>query len=68
MSNLISILERQAKWQKGRRQLSWPEKIRRAEAIRKSILQLRATAPNQNQTKPHPVKSTMPANGKSVRE
>ena len=36
------MLERQAQWQKGRKALSWPEKIRMAERIRESARQLRA--------------------------
>lgn len=35
------LLERQARWQKSRRSLSWAEKIRMVEAIRESILRLR---------------------------
>lgn len=37
------LLERQARWQKSRKLLSWPEKVRLAEAIRESILLLRGT-------------------------
>jgi hypothetical protein len=44
MSDVLKLLERQAKWQKSRAALSWPEKIRMAEAIRESIQQLRASA------------------------
>jgi hypothetical protein len=36
-------LERQAQWQKSRRSLSWPEKVRQAEAIRDAVKALRAT-------------------------
>lgn len=45
MDDVMKLLERQAAWQKGRKSLSWPEKIRIAEAIRESILQLRSTGP-----------------------
>ena len=45
MNDVIKLLERQAAWQKGRKSLSWPEKIRIAEAIRESILQIRSTGP-----------------------
>jgi hypothetical protein len=41
MSEVIKTLERQSAWQKQRKQWSWPEKIRRAAAIRDSIVQLR---------------------------
>lgn len=39
------LLERQARWQKARRDLSWPVKIRMAEEVRESILKLRAAKP-----------------------
>jgi len=42
MSDIQEILERQAQWQKGRKALTWPEKIRMAERIRESARQLRA--------------------------
>jgi hypothetical protein len=41
MSDIQKLLERQAEWQKSRKSLSWPEKIRMAEAIRESVLQFR---------------------------
>jgi hypothetical protein len=44
MSEIQELLERQARWQKTRRDLPWPEKIRMAEKIRESARQLR-TAP-----------------------
>jgi hypothetical protein len=43
MSDIQKLLERQAEWQKSRKSLSWPEKIRMAEAIRESVLQIRRT-------------------------
>ena len=45
MDDAKKLLERQAAWQKGRKSLPWPEKIRIAEAIRESILQIRSTGP-----------------------
>jgi hypothetical protein len=39
------LFRRQAAWQKARKSLSWPEKIRMVEAIRKSVEQLRLTGP-----------------------
>ena len=42
MSEIQALLERQARWQKTRKSLSWPEKIRMAERIRESARQLRA--------------------------
>ena len=45
MDDVKKLLERQALWQKGRKSLPWPEKIRMAEAIRESILQIRGTGP-----------------------
>ena len=41
MSDTRKLLERQAAWQKGRAALTWPEKIRMAEAVRDSASQLR---------------------------
>jgi len=41
MNESLALLERQARWQKTRRALSWPEKIRMAEMVRESVLQLR---------------------------
>lgn len=41
MNETSALLERQALWQKSRQELSWPEKIRMAEAIRESVKQLR---------------------------
>jgi hypothetical protein len=43
MNDIQKLLARQAKWQKSRKSLSWPEKIRMAEAIRESVLQFRRT-------------------------
>ena len=40
MSDVYELLRRQAVWQKERKSLSWPEKIRMVEAIRQSVLQL----------------------------
>jgi hypothetical protein len=41
MTDIQRLLERQAKWQKSRRSLSWPEKVRMAEAMREAIHHLR---------------------------
>lgn len=41
MSEIQRLLDRQASWQKTRREFSWPEKIRMAEAIRGSVRQFR---------------------------
>jgi hypothetical protein len=41
MSEIHQLLERQARWQKTRQALSWPEKMQMAERIRKSARQLR---------------------------
>lgn len=43
MNEVLALLERQANWQRSRRALSWPEKIRLAEEIRDSARQLRQT-------------------------
>ena len=45
MLDVRQLLERQAAWQKSRKSLTWPEKIRMAEAIRESVLELLRTRP-----------------------
>lgn len=42
MNDLEELLRRQAEWQRSRRSLTWPEKIRMAERVRESVKQLRA--------------------------
>ena len=37
MTDMRDLFERQAAWQAGRRHLSWPEKVRIAEAMRESL-------------------------------
>jgi len=49
MSDVQRLLERRAQWQKARKALSWPEKIRMAETIRESAIRLRATASSKRQ-------------------
>jgi hypothetical protein len=49
------LLERQARWQKSRKALSWSEKVRLAEAIRESILRLReAREPKSSESRAEP--------------
>ena len=45
MTEIEALLERQARWQKARKDLPWPEKIRMAEAIRSSVENWRARVP-----------------------
>lgn len=45
MTDKRNLLERHAAWQKGRAALTWPEKIRMAEAIREWAAQLRRVRP-----------------------
>ncbi len=45
MDDVKKLFQRQAAWQKGRKSLPWPEKIRIAEEVRESILQIRGTGP-----------------------
>jgi hypothetical protein len=52
MSDVQRLLERQAQWQKARKALPWPEKIRMAEMIRESAIQLRATASRELRRQP----------------
>jgi hypothetical protein len=44
MTEIEQLLARQARWQKSRKALSWPEKIRMAEQIRASVAQWRSLA------------------------
>jgi len=46
MTEIEQLLARQARWQKSRKALSWPEKIRRAEQIRASVARWRSLAGN----------------------
>jgi hypothetical protein len=46
-------MKRQAAWQKQRSQLSWPEKIRMAEAIRESVGRLRRQSSTLEQSQLH---------------
>ncbi len=41
MNEAAAELERQGTWQRERRLLSWPEKVKMVEAIRESIVELR---------------------------
>ena len=41
MPDVEALLRRQAEWQRSRRSLSWPEKIRLAEQLRPGIKALR---------------------------
>lgn len=41
MIDVAQMLERQARWQKSRQALTWAEKIRMAERVRESVIQLR---------------------------
>lgn len=52
MSDVQRMLEKQAQWQKARKALSWPEKIRMAERIRESVIRLRATGLRELRRRP----------------
>jgi hypothetical protein len=45
MNDVQEMFRRQAIWQKSRQSLTWPEKIRMAEMVRESVMQLRASSP-----------------------
>jgi hypothetical protein len=49
-SELQALLEAQAAWQRSRARLSWPEKIRMAEAMRESAAQLRLIPSNERRS------------------
>ena len=44
MTDVAGMLARQTEWQKQRKLLTWPEKVRMAERIRDSLCQLRPQA------------------------
>ncbi len=46
MDDIHELLKRQAEWQRGRKALSWPEKIRMSESIRESVLKFHRTGPH----------------------
>jgi hypothetical protein len=46
MSEIQKLLQRQAAWQRTRARLSWAEKVHMAEAVRRSVLQLRQAGPH----------------------
>ena len=55
MTDVRRLLERQAEWQKARGGgLSWPEKVRMAEAMREVILQLRGELNEKRHARPTP--------------
>ncbi len=58
MTDVQRLLQRHAEWQKARGGLSWPEKVRMAEAMREAIHQLRGgpAERRQAQAAPPPVK------------
>jgi len=43
MNEIVQLLQKQAQWQRSRKDLSWPEKIRLAEKIRESAVLWRKT-------------------------
>jgi len=43
MSEIVRLLQKQAQWQRSRKDLSWPEKIRLVEKIRDSAARWRRT-------------------------
>ncbi len=65
MTDIRHLLERQADWQKARGGLSWPEKIRMAEAMRETLRQFRGMSSGETRrpsANPMP-KSTSQAGG-----
>jgi hypothetical protein len=44
MSDVLAMLERQARWQRGRTGLPWEEKLRMALVMREALLLLRGSA------------------------
>jgi len=54
MTDIRHLLERQAEWQRARGGLSWPEKVRMAEAMREAIRQLRGGLDKRRKTQAAP--------------
>lgn len=52
MSDAAAELARQAAWQKSRRDLPWPEKVRMVRVMRASIAALRKTWPSPPSSAP----------------
>ena len=48
MNDVEQLLKRQARWQKNRQSLTWPEKIRLAERVRESLRQWRVASPSDH--------------------
>ena len=44
MTDAKKLLEKQARWQRSRKKLSWEEKIRIAEAVREDVAKWRAAS------------------------
>jgi hypothetical protein len=54
MTDVRQLLARHAEWQRARGGLSWPEKVRMAEAMREAILRLRGERSEKRQTQTAP--------------
>lgn len=66
MSDVRERLEKAAEWQKRGKALSWPEKVRRAEAIRESLGQLRQSRPSRapaSSVQTRPLRATVAPTG-----
>ena len=66
MMDTRMLLERQAAWQKRRAALSWPEKVRRAQAVREWAAQFSRAQPKTTGAatpKPAGLESNLPARG-----
>jgi hypothetical protein len=50
MDEAVKQFARQAQWQTRRKTLSWPEKVRQAEAMRESIIALRKKKPDSRRS------------------
>ena len=50
MTEIEALLERQARWQKAREDLSWPEKIKMAEQILPSVAKWRIRERGENRS------------------
>ena len=54
MTDMRKLFERHTAWQKGRTALTWPEKVRMAEAIRDWVSRLSCARPAATNSRPTP--------------
>jgi uncharacterized protein (DUF2252 family) len=56
MNEAAQLFERHAEWQRNRCRLSWPEKMRMAEALRETLCRFRSLRAGQQESEQEKVK------------